>query len=152
MNTIEAGLLSVSCGLICLAVATGFNSRKIYLQEQQMAVGKAEVLAAIAAEREQVLEAIRKVQDENQPEDLSDLLAAVQGIYEDSPVSPETETLPDEVVAEPVTDESGEVVGGVLPDESSDLESGPAGEATPEGETASEAGATEIQPSPEGGA
>lgn len=86
-----------------------------------MAVGKAEVLAAIAAEREQVLEAIRKVQDENQPEDLSDLLAAVQGIYEDSPVSPEIPQTTDDTDngVEPIEEETA---------------SGPSGEATPEGE------------------
>jgi hypothetical protein len=66
-----------------------------YLQEQHMA-GKAEVLAAIAAEREEVLEAIRKAVDENQPEDLSDLVAAVQGIYQNSPVDAPAEDAPAE--------------------------------------------------------
>lgn len=37
-----------------------------------------------------------------------------------------------EIVAEPVTDESGEVVGEVLPDETGEIASGPSGEATPE--------------------
>ncbi len=103
MRNLEAQLFLVGGVVVLLAVATYFNSRKIYLQGHQMAVGKAEVLAAIEAERAEVLDAIRKVQDTNQPEDLSELLNAVQGIYEASPVDV---VVPD--ASEPVADGTGE--------------------------------------------
>lgn len=90
-----------------------------------MAVGKAEVLAAIAEEREEVLaaidEAIQKGKDSVEPVDLTDLRDAVRGIYnkpespieappvEDVPVEDEPDVTDTEVeepdVTEPDTDE-----------------------------------------------
>lgn len=122
MNTIEAGLLLVGAGVVLNGLANYFNSRKIYLQEQQMAVGKAEVLAAIAAEREEVLEAIRAAQESG---DLSDVLTAVQGIYEKNPVEVPESTDP-EVVAEPVTESETGVVGGEVQEPVADGDTPPA--------------------------